>query len=458
MASEDSTGICSGATPEEVAADLEPLVDFADEGLSLEELSALLETKLFPHLMHYDRPSFQSMFNSFLEDGAHLGARAALDYNQGVTNWQVSPGGAVLEELSCRALCRLFGLGAEADATFMYSGTYANHQALYMALHRKAEERGFDLAQEGLAGFENPSRLVVVVSVDAHFSLRHAVRTLGLGEKSLRCLRVDGHRRLEIEALREALEEPRDVVAVVATSGTTSTGAVDPIAAMADICEEAGVWLHVDGAYGLAYKLVPEWNHLFDGVERADSVSWDPHKQFGVPIPSSLLFARRAEDFGRMALFSSYFNRPDAREPNPGIKSMPSTRPLTALSLVTSIRHQGLCGVRERLRAPLEAVRRLSETMKGEDDIELCHDPDTGILCFRIVPDGIPESELDGLQQSIYTRIMAEGRRTISLTQMDGRTVLRLVAISPAVTFESMKETVAEVRRIAGSRRPLADN
>jgi L-2,4-diaminobutyrate decarboxylase len=320
-----------------------------------------------------------------------------------------------------------------------------------MALHRKAEEQGFDLAQEGLAGFEDPSRLVVVVAVDAHFSLRHAVRTLGLGEKSLRCLRVDGHRRLEIEALREVLVDPRDVVAVVATSGTTSTGAVDPIAAIADICEETGVWLHVDGAYGLAYKLVPEWSHLFDGVERADSVSWDPHKQFGVPIPSSILFARRAEDFGRLALFSSYFNRPDARAPNPGIKSMPSTRPLTALPLVTSIRHQGLRGVRERLRAPLEAVRRLSEYMKGEDDIELCQDPDTGILCFRIVPNGVPESELDGLQQVVYERIMAEGRRTISLTQMDGRTVLRLVAISPVVTFESMKETVAEVRRIATS-------
>jgi glutamate/tyrosine decarboxylase-like PLP-dependent enzyme len=199
----------------------------------------------------------------------------------------------------------------------------------------------------------------------------------------------------------------------------------------------------------LAYKLVPEWSHLFDGVERADSVSWDPHKQFGVPIPSSILFARRAEDFGRMALHSSYFNRPDTQEPNPGIKSLPSTRPFTALPLVASFRHQGLRGVRERLRAPLEAIRRLSEYLKTLDDIELYHDPDTGILCFRMVPEGLPESERDRLQKSIYERIMAGGRRTISVTQLDGRTVLRLVAISPAVTFETMKETLTEVRRMA---------
>jgi glutamate/tyrosine decarboxylase-like PLP-dependent enzyme len=128
---------------------------------------------------------------------------------------------------------------------------------------------------------------------------------------------------------------------------------------------------------------------------------------------------------------------------------MPSTRPLTALPLIASIRHQGLRVLRARLRAPLEAIRRLSGYLKGEDDIELCHEPDTGILCFRLVPDGRPESELDRLQQRVYGRIMAEGRRTISLTEVDGRTVLRLVAISPAVTFEAMKETLAEVRRIA---------
>lgn len=333
----------------------------------------------------------------------------------------------------------------------MYSGTYANHQALYMALHRKAEEHGFDFARMGLAGFDDPSRLAVLVSADAHFSMKHAVRTLGLGENSLVEVRVDKNRRLDVTALRDVLPEPRDVIALVATAGTTSTGAVDPVASIADVCEERGIWLHVDGAYGLAYKLVPEWSRLFVGVERADSVSWDPHKQFGVPIPSSILFTRRAEDFGRMALHSSYFNRPDTWEPNPGIKSMPSTRPFTALPLVASIRHQGLCGVRERLRAPLEAVRRSSEYLKTLDDIEDGPNPDTGIICFRVAPKGLPKSELDQLQQSIYERVMAEGRRTISVTQLEGRTFLRLVAISPSVTFEAMKETLTAVRRIAAN-------
>jgi L-2,4-diaminobutyrate decarboxylase len=452
MANTDGNQIYSGASPEQVQADLEPLIDFQDDGLSLEELRSMIESHLAPHLMRYDLPTFQSMFNSFPEVGAEYGARVALSWNQGVTNWQVSPGGAVLEELSIRALCSLFGLSTGSDGTAMYCGSYANQQALYMALHKMAEDRGFNLAEAGIRGFEDSARLAVITSQDAHFSLRHAVRLLGLGERSLVTVEVDTNRRMDIERLRETLAElegSRDVFCVVATAGTTATGAVDPIPPVADICEQLGSWLHVDGAYGLAYRLVAERQHLFAGVERADSVSWDPHKQFGVPIPSSFLFVRKQEDFGRMALFSSYFNRPDSPQPNPGIRSVPSTRPLSVLPLVTSIRHQGLKGVVERLRTPLVSIGEVASYLVRQRDLELCHQPDTGILCFRIVPAGLSEEELNRLQHNIYNRIMQQGERTISLTQLDGRSVLRLVAVSPSVTTAAMMDTIEEVRRVA---------
>ncbi len=456
MSEQSNERIWSGATPEQVASDLEPLLDFQEKGLPIEELDTLVNERLLPHFIRYDLPSFHSLFNAFPEEGAAYGARVELDWNQGVTNWQVSPGGAVLEEMCCRALCSLFELAPGTEGTVMYCGTYANQQALYMALHRKAEQQGFDLADEGVSGFPDPGRLAVVTSVDAHFSINHAVRVLGLGERSLVAVEVDENRRMDSAKLREALQElpgERDVVCVVATAGTTSTGSVDPISEVADICEESGVWLHADGAYGLAYMLVPEWKHLFEGVGRADSLSWDPHKQFGVPIPSSILFARRSEDLRRLAIFSSYFNRPDAMEPNPGIKSIPSTRPLTALPLVTSIRHQGLKGVVERLRAPLEAVRELFAYLDGQPDIEPLYRPDTGILCFRIVPAGLGEDRLNPLQQHVYETILRGGVRSISITELDGAIALRLVAISPSVTIESLMETVAEVRRIAESFR-----
>lgn len=456
MNDESKERIWSGASPEQVEDDLRPLVDFRDEGLTIEALDEMVQDRLLPHLVRYDLPSFHSFFNAFLEEGAAYGARLATEWNQGVTNWQVSPGGAMLEELCCRALCRLFGLATTADATVMYCGTYANQQALYMALHRKAEQEGFDLAEYGVHGFADPDRLAVVASSDMHFSVKHAVRMLGLGEHTLVTVNVDENRRMDAGRLRNKLLElsgVRNVVCVVATAGTTSTGSVDLVGEIADVCAERRLWLHADGAYGLAYKLVPEWSRLFDGVERADSLSWDPHKQFGVPIPSSILFARRGEDLRRLAIFSSYFNRPDAVEPNPGVKSVPSTRPFTALPLVTSIRHQGLAGVGARLRKPLQVIREVYERLDEEPDMEPLHRPDTGILCFRVIPRNLSLDRLNSLQQHIYEAILRGGERSISIAELDGRTALRLVALSPTVAVEDVMETVVEARRIAESFR-----
>ncbi|MBK5112966.1 MAG: aspartate aminotransferase family protein [Candidatus Heimdallarchaeota archaeon] len=452
MNNQSGIPVCSKASPEEMEEELKPLVDFQEEGLSLETLNAMIEERLVPHLMRYDLPGFQSMFNAFPEEGAELGAKIALSYNQGVTNWQVSPGGVMLEELCCKALCKLFGFSENADATFMASGTYGNQEALYLALHKQAEKEGFNLAEKGIKGFKDPSRLIVLTSYGAHFSVKHAVRMLGLGEESLRFLAVDEIRRIDVNLMKETvkeLQESKDIFCVFITAGTTSTGSVDPIPPIAKICKEIGAWLHVDGAYGFAYSLVPEWKHLFEGAELADSLCWNPHKQLGIPIPNSLLFVRRWEDFGRMTVYSDYFNRREDPEPNPGLKSPPSTRPFSALALVTSLRHQGMTKVIQRLQAPLDAIKNFYEDLKKEEDIELCHQPDTGILCFRIIPDDFPEKELDNLQRYVYDGIMVDRDRTISLTKLDDKTVLRVVAISPVVTTQALMETISIVKALA---------
>jgi L-2,4-diaminobutyrate decarboxylase len=451
MTNSPPSSIYSGATPAQVAADVAHLLDFQAEGVPLDEMEAMIATHLLPHLMCYDQPGFQSMFNAFPSAEAMLGAQVTLIYNQGVTNWQVSPGGAMLEELCGQALCRLFGLGAEADATFMYSGTYGNQQAIYMALHRYAEHQGFNLAQKGIAGFAAPERLAILIAEGAHFSLKHAVHMLGLGEDCLIQLPLDKQWRVDMDKLRAVVGEirpSRDIVCLVATAGTTSTGAIDPIAEMADVCAETGAWLHVDGAYGYAYKLVPEYADLFVGDDRADSISWDPHKQLGAPIPNSILFVKQRANFARMALHSHYFNRAEDSEPNPGLKSPPSTRPMSALPLATILRGKGLCRAIEELRAPLVAMRALAEHISSLPDVELCHQPDTGILCFRFTPAGKSEAELDSLQNLLFARIMATGERSISITNLGGKSVLRLVIVTPHTTFVHLRETIEQLRQM----------
>jgi glutamate/tyrosine decarboxylase-like PLP-dependent enzyme len=445
--------IWSGADPEEVRCDLAPLLDFREEGRELAEIGRLLEERLAPHLMRYDRATFQSMFNCRPGEGALFGAEWGLPWNQGVTNWQVSPGGALLEEMACEALADLLGLPG-FGGTVMYCGSYANQQALYLALHHRAEQAGFDYPERGLPGFAGPERLTVLVSTDAHFSLRHAVRMLGLGEHGLVRVDIDAERRMDSGDLAVRLEqagrsEEQEVVAVVATAGTTSTGAVDPLTEVADLCAEYGIWLHVDGAYGLAYRLVPERAERFAGVERADSVSWDPHKQFGVPIPSSLLFTRRPADLHRMALHADYFNRPDTPVPDPGIKSAPSTRPFTALPLVTSILHRGLTGVRASLGRPVAVMEDLHARLEAEPGTEPLHTPDTGIQCFRIVPAGVGEERLDELQTMVYRRVLAGGERSLAITRLGETTALRLVSVSEVVTPDDAWATVTAAREEA---------
>ena len=401
--------------------------------------------------MQYGRPQFQSMFNTFPSAEAQYGAEVALQYNQGVTNWQVSPGGAVLEELAGRALCRLFDLAETADATFMYSGTYANQEAVYLALHRHAERQGFDLGERGLTGFADPSRLAILVSADAHFSLRHAARMLGLGQQALVQLPVDRDRRIDARAARRLvteIREEREIFCLVATTGTTSTGSVDPVSALADMAAALDAWFHLDGAYGYAYKLVPECAPLFGGDERADSITWDPHKQLAVPIPNSLLFVRDWQDFGRMSLHSGYFNRREDVEPNPGLKSPPTTRPFSALPLVTALRGRGLRAIRAELRAHVTAIQELAARLAIQSDVRLMHRPDTGILCFQMAPEGLAPEERSALQRRLYERVMASGQRSISTTTLQSETVLRLLSVSSEVTTAELLETINFLRRL----------
>ncbi len=447
----------SGASPEEVQQDLLPLVGFQSAGMPLIKINQLIEEKLLPHLMHYNHSGFQSMYNSIPEKGAALGAQIALVHNQGVTNWQVSPGGAMLEELCCEKLCRLFQISENADSTFMYSGTYANQEALYLAIHKKAELEGFDYGVEGLAGFQNPSNLVVLTSADAHFSIKQSVRMLGLGDCNLITLEVDENRRIDQKQLLKTLAElkgVKDIFCIVATAGTTSTGSIDPIESLLEAAEQSGAWLHLDGAYGFSFSLLPECELLFQGIERVDSISWDPHKQLGIPIPNSVLFVNNKQDFERIALFSHYFNREESNEPNPGVKSPPSTRPMSALPLVTSLLHQGMDEVLEKLRIPLQNIKKLSEFLNAEEDFQCWHEPDTGALCFQYQPDSIPESYRNTCQTFIYNTILGGGSRSISITQLDDSVVLRILVISPNISYNDLLETITEIRSVGAMYTP----
>ena len=275
---------------------------------------------------------------------------------------------------------------------------------------------------------------------------------LGLGEKTLISLEVDTNRQIDPEQLQKTLaelKETKDVCCIVATAGTTSTGTIDPIEALLEAAQQCNAWLHLDGAYGFSFSLLPECQAQFQGIEKVDSITWDPHKQLGIPIPNSVLFVNNKQDFARITLFSHYFNRKTSNEPNPGIKSPPSTRPMSALPLVTSLLHQGMDEVLEKLRTPLQNIRRLTRHLMTQADFRCWHEPDTGILCFQHQPDHIPENRRNDLQTFIYETILREGKRSISVTQLGDANVLRILVISPNIHYDDLLETITDIRSVA---------
>ncbi|MCG3220875.1 MAG: hypothetical protein H7641_05790, partial [Candidatus Heimdallarchaeota archaeon] len=227
-----------------------------------------------------------------------------------------------------------------------------------------------------------------------------------------------------------------------------STGSIDNVQQISKVCQRIGAWLHVDGAYGLAYSLIPEYRERYSGIEFADSVSWDPHKQFGIPIPNSILFVRRKEDFNRMALRSDYIYREGESVPSPGLKSPPSTRPFSALPLVTSIRFQGITKIHKRLRSPLQAIESTYNTLKTDSEIELWNKPETGIICFRIKNEQISENQMNQFLKQVYEEVISSGEHSISFTKLGDKVVLRLVAITPT-TAETLMKTVSYVKKKA---------
>jgi len=444
--------VFSGEAVEKIEQSLLELVSFEVSGISHERLTTMLQRCLLPHLMRYDSTSFQSHFNYTIEEAAKTAAHLVLDYNQNVTNWQVSPGGSTLETLCCRELCKLFGMGSEADATFTYSGTYANQEAIYLALRRFTSGRKFSLAQRGLQDYQGPRLLVAASSEVHHLSLIHAVRMLGLGEDSIVQIPLDKKFRMSVPALQTILADTSNngtVFCVACSAGTTQTGAVDPIQGISELCIKKGIWLHVDGAYGFAYRLIPELKSLFEGVELADSVSWDPHKQLCMPIPTSMLFVKRREDFNMMSVHGNYFNELDGIGHNPGLKSPPTSRPMSVLPLVVSLRALGLRKVIERLRAPIAAIGECAREIKKLSDLRLVVEPNLGILCLELAQNNLELEIANRVHSEIQARITAGGLRTLSKALLNGRLVLRLVAISPDITASDLMETVNEIRRVA---------
>ena len=386
------------------------------------------------------RPLFLAYVGSSGLEAGVLGAALTTAYD---INMAVNAGAVeALEAQTLAWVAELLGYPA-TEGVFTSGGMISNLTALVAARERAVP----GARRHGLRG-----AVAVYCSAEAHHSIVRAAEVAGLGSDAIRSIELDDARRMRPDALAAALA--RDVaggatpVAVVATAGTTLTGAVDPIDAIADVCAAHGVWLHVDGAYGLPAAAAPSTAALFAGVERADSVTVDAHKWLGVPKSCSLLLLREAGALS--ATFhhdEQYMVHHDGRV-NAVDSTLEYSRPARSVPLWLALRTYGADAYRAWIEQTLDLARRLTAEIRRDPAFELLHEPALTAICFRHRPDD-RETDVDRHNIRLAEVLIDDGRVHLAGAVIDGRACLRVCFVNFRTRPQDVDTVLAVVREVA---------
>ncbi len=416
--------VLARVTPGEVRASLP-----ASPPGSAEPLAAILadvERLIVPGLTHWNHPGFFAYFANTSPAPAILAEALAATFNANGMLWKTAPAATELELLVLDWLRQMLGLPPGLFGVIQDTASASTLVALAAA--RQAIP-GLDVRRRGLSG---PSRLRMYASEQAHSSVEKAGIVLGIGQEGLRKIPADAEFRMDPSALARAVVEDRATgwtpFAVTATVGTTSTTSVDPVPAIAEVCEREGLWLHVDGAYAGSAAVVPEMRWVLDGCERADSLVVNPHKWLFVPVDLSVLYTRKP-DIVRAAfsLVPEYLRTPeDEAAPNLMDYGVSLGRRFRALKLWMVIRAFGTEGLAARIREHIRLARLFHSWVSADQAFEIAAPMPFSVVCFRARFDGVGAEEADRRNEMLMEAVNATGEAYLSHTKLHGRTVLRL--------------------------------
>lgn len=404
------------------------------KGEPLGDLLGEFERILLPGLTHWNHPGFFAYFANSSTAPGILGELLAAALNQNAMLWRTSPAATELEIVTVDWLRQMLGL---PDRFFgVIEDTASTSTLLALAAAREAVP-GLSARQRGLVG---QARLRLYASEEAHSSVEKAAIVLGIGRDGFRKIGTDPEFRMDPQTLKAAIVEDRSAgltpFAVVATVGTTSTTSIDPVRAIADICEEEGLWLHVDAAYGGSAAVDPESRVILDGCERAHSLVVNPHKWLFVPMDLSVLFTSRPETLkAAFSLVPEYLKTGEDQTVNLMDYGVALGRRFRALKLWMVLKTFGHEGLAQRIRDHKALARRFRSWIEGEDGFEVVAPTPFSTVCFRARFPGLSGDEEDRRNTKLMDRVNATGEVFLSHTKLRGRVVLR-VAIGNVRTAE----------------------
>ena len=422
--------------PDVQPGDVERRFDAAapEQGTSYEELLRDFETKILPGVTHWNHPSFFAYFSVTGSQAGILGEFLSAALNTNGMLWRTSPAATELETVALRWLRDALGLPGNLFGIINDTASINS----FLALAAAREATGLNVRRNGLADLR-PFR--VYCSEHAHSSIDKAALALGFGMRGIAKIESDEAFRMRPDLLAKAIASDRAAgfipCAVVATVGTTSTAAVDPVPAIAEIAARERMWLHVDASYAGPATIEPSFRFLWDGIDFADSIVVNPHKWLFTPIDCSVLYTRKPEVLREtFSLVAEYLTTTDTAEVNYMDYGLQLGRRFRALKLWMVMEHYGLEHLRNVIREQVGYAERLENELRKRPDIELMAPRSMSVVVFR-------KKGTDEENAALLEKMNATGRVFVSHTRLRGRYAIR-VAIGNGATEWRHVEQILE--------------
>ncbi|MEV4868072.1 pyridoxal phosphate-dependent decarboxylase family protein [Streptomyces syringium] len=441
-------------------ARLAPEIDRIDLEQPLNDPTAALdelENVYLRDAVYFHHPRYLAHLNCPVVIPALLGEAVLTAVNSSLDTWDQSAGGTLIERRLIDWTAERIGLGQDADGIFTSGGTQSNFQALLLARDEACALAAKNSAAP-LARHDILPRLRILTSEASHFSVQKSAKLLGLGQDAVIAVGTGPERRMRPAALAREIErchaDDLIVMAVVATAGTTDFGSIDPLPKIADLCDWAGLWLHVDAAYGCGLLVSPTRRHLLDGIERADSVTVDYHKSFFQPVSSSAVLVRDRAVLRHATYYADYLNparMAEQRIPNQVDKSIQTTRRFDALKLWLTLRIMGAEAVGALFDEVIDRAAEAWELLTDDPRYEVVTKSQLSTVVFRYLPPEGPARDLaDGANLFAREALAASGEAVVAGTKVDGRHYLKFTLLNPETSLDDIAHVLDLLAEHAG--------
>lgn len=408
---------------------------------SFDAILADLDEKILPGITHWNHSSHFAYFPANATLSSVLGDFISSGLGGIGLNWQSMPALTELEEVVTDWVRQMLGLSPAWEGVIQDTASTSTLIALLCAREQTSNHSQMNSGFQG-----NKSPLVVYSSIQSHSSVKKAALLAGFGLDHVRFIETDEHYALNIENLEEAIKrdinENRQPCAIIATIGTTTTTAIDPLAAIAHLAKTYDMWLHVDAAMAGSAMILPECRWMWDGIEGADSMVLNPHKWLGVIFDCSLFYTRKSEHLIRvMSTNPSYLQTSvDGEVKNYRDWGIPLGRRFRALKLWCLIREQGISGLQARIRRDIENAQWLHKQIEATPEWEVLAPVSLQTVCVRHTPVGLKGTELDNHTLNWVHQINNSGVAYLTPAKLDGDWMVRVSIGAETTTLKHVQD------------------